>query len=567
MRRGVMVGVVLALILIMPTMSLAQDGDEMRTHTVQAGENLYRIAQQYGTTVFAIAEANNITNPNLIIVGQVLVIPESTEEPVATEEPTDEATEEPTEAPTEEPTEQEIIDYQVQQGDNLFRIAATYNTTVRAITDLNGITNPNLIVTGTTLRIPVGQTDVEVPDDEVETTETPVPTAAPIDEGTPEPDVSPTDPAATEEPPAATEVPTETVPEATVEPTEDVVDMPESAVAFDYGIEANFIGQDKQAVIGRVNELGVSWIKQEVDWSVLEPVQGNIVWTDMDEIINLANANDLNLMLTLKNAPAWARSNTENAGPPDDFAAFAAFAGSIAGRYAGSIGAIEIWDEPNVASNWIGKPLNGASYVELLSAAYASIKAADQNVIVVSGGLRPTGINDPNVAIDDRVFLSQMYGAGLADVSDAIGAHPLGFANPPDSTCCENNPEIPGWDDHPSFFFLDTLQDYRNIMNQNGDDRTFIWATEFGWGSSDGLGVDPPEGLLFVDFTSFDEQADYTVRAYQKGRELGYVGPMFAWNMNFCEVQGIGSVECYWSFLNPAGDPRSVFNVLGDTPK
>ena len=561
MRRGVMVGVVLALILLMPTATLAQDGDGMRRHTVQAGENLYRIAQQYGTTVFAIAEANNITNPNIIVVGQELIIPEATTEPSATEEPTDEATA----IPTETPTEPEFITYQVQQGDNLFRIAAQYNTTVRAISELNGITNPNLIVTGTTLRIPVVEGEAPVATEEVG--ETPIPTAAPVDE-TPVPEATATEaaPEATVEPtPEATEVSAE--PTADEGPEEDVVNMPESAVAFDYGIEVELFGQDKQAVIERVNTLGVNWIKQEVDWSVIEPVQGNIVWTDLDEIINLANANDLNLMLTLKNAPDWARSNTENAGPPDDNAAFAAFAGSIAGRYVGSVNAYEVWDEPNVASNWTGRPLNGASYVELLSAAYASIKAADPNVVVVSSGLRPTGLNDPNVAIDDRVFLAQMYAAGLADVSDAVGAHPLGFANPPDSTCCENNPEIPGWDDHPSFFFLETLQDYRSIMNQNGDDRTFIWATEFGWGSSDGLGIEPPEGLLFVDFTNFDEQADYTVRAYQKGRELGYVGPMFAWNLNFCQVHGIGSVQCYWSFLNPAGDPRSVFNVLANTPK
>lgn len=44
-------------------------------HIVQPGENLFRIAQCYCTTVDAIAEANNITNPNLIYVGQVLVIP------------------------------------------------------------------------------------------------------------------------------------------------------------------------------------------------------------------------------------------------------------------------------------------------------------------------------------------------------------------------------------------------------------------------------------------------------------------------------------------------------------
>ena len=46
-----------------------------RTHTVKAGENLTVIAIRYGTTVAAIAAANNITNINNISVGQVLVIP------------------------------------------------------------------------------------------------------------------------------------------------------------------------------------------------------------------------------------------------------------------------------------------------------------------------------------------------------------------------------------------------------------------------------------------------------------------------------------------------------------
>ena len=46
-----------------------------RTHTVRAGENLTVIAIKYGTTVAAIASANNITNINNISVGQVLIIP------------------------------------------------------------------------------------------------------------------------------------------------------------------------------------------------------------------------------------------------------------------------------------------------------------------------------------------------------------------------------------------------------------------------------------------------------------------------------------------------------------
>ena len=44
-------------------------------HTVRSGETLYAIAIKYGTTVAKIAHANNITNINLIDVGQVLIIP------------------------------------------------------------------------------------------------------------------------------------------------------------------------------------------------------------------------------------------------------------------------------------------------------------------------------------------------------------------------------------------------------------------------------------------------------------------------------------------------------------
>ncbi len=46
-----------------------------RTYTVKAGDNLSAIAVKYGTTVAAIAAANDIKNINNIKVGQVLLIP------------------------------------------------------------------------------------------------------------------------------------------------------------------------------------------------------------------------------------------------------------------------------------------------------------------------------------------------------------------------------------------------------------------------------------------------------------------------------------------------------------
>jgi lysozyme len=52
-----------------PTEAAAQ------TYTVKAGDSLGRIASNFGVTVSALSEANNIENPNMIRVGQVLTIP------------------------------------------------------------------------------------------------------------------------------------------------------------------------------------------------------------------------------------------------------------------------------------------------------------------------------------------------------------------------------------------------------------------------------------------------------------------------------------------------------------
>lgn len=51
------------------------NGSKARTYTVKSGDTLTAIAIKYGTTVAAIASANDITNINSISVGQVLIIP------------------------------------------------------------------------------------------------------------------------------------------------------------------------------------------------------------------------------------------------------------------------------------------------------------------------------------------------------------------------------------------------------------------------------------------------------------------------------------------------------------
>lgn len=48
-----------------------------KKYTVKSGDTLSKIGVKYGVTVPELAKANGIINPNLIKVGQVLIIPEA----------------------------------------------------------------------------------------------------------------------------------------------------------------------------------------------------------------------------------------------------------------------------------------------------------------------------------------------------------------------------------------------------------------------------------------------------------------------------------------------------------
>ncbi len=108
------------------------------THTVAAGENLYRIGLKYGISWVAIANANNLANPNILTVGQVLNLPGAS-----------------TPTPTPTPSPQTETTYIVRAGDNLYRIGLRFGISWVQIAEANGLVNPNVIKVGNELKIPV----------------------------------------------------------------------------------------------------------------------------------------------------------------------------------------------------------------------------------------------------------------------------------------------------------------------------------------------------------------------------------------------------------------------------
>jgi hypothetical protein len=155
-------------------------------------------------------------------------------------------------------------------------------------------------------------------------------------------------------------------------------------------------------------------------------------------------------------------------------------------------------------------------------------------MIVVSGAPTPTGAPPP-AAYNDQDYLRAMYANGLKDYSDAIGAHPSGFANPPDALWQGGDFDPSrGYDDHPSFFFRNTMEAYHQIMVENGDGGKTIWPTEFGWPvmrHDDGR-------FPFAAENNLERQAQSSVQAYQLGKQWGYVGTMFLWNLDYNQTAG-----------------------------
>ena len=101
-------------------------------YTVVRGDTLSEIALKYNTTVSNLVRLNNISNPNLIYIGQRIIISNN----------------------TNLGNECGKVLYTIKRGDTLTKIANEFDTTVFEIVSLNNIKNPNLIYAGTTIRVP-----------------------------------------------------------------------------------------------------------------------------------------------------------------------------------------------------------------------------------------------------------------------------------------------------------------------------------------------------------------------------------------------------------------------------
>ncbi len=304
---------------------------------------------------------------------------------------------------------------------------------------------------------------------------------------------------------------------------------------FSYGAQLNWTNSDPGNEMSTLKGMGFNWAKIQVRWC---DVSGSPTQADLSQIgrlLDIANANGIKVLLSVVCAPKWSRADggAGGSGPPDNMQQAADFMGGMSSYFCSNpaFGAIEVWNEHNLLTEWHGKQISAAMYMDMLKRSYQSIKGACGRVVVVSGAPTPTGVNSAE-AIDDVAFLQQMYANGLAQYSDAIGAHPSGFCNAPDAVEGTANPCGGQYNNHRSFFIRRTLEEYRKVMVANGDGKKQIWPTEFGWG----VAPNPKPGYEYEKAISEDVQAQWLVRAYQMMKGMGYVGVSILWNLDFTDM-------------------------------
>ena len=321
---------------------------------------------------------------------------------------------------------------------------------------------------------------------------------------------------------------------------------------------------DKRAQsLEMASRAGFGFIRQEFQWEDIEvhgkddfvdrrnDPAGVDAWAKYDNIVDLANVNEIEIIARLSNPPSWSRSLPDEEigalAPPDDYADFAEFAANVAGRYQDSIRYYQIWNEPNGNDEWGYQDVNPEAYTELLCMAYERIKGVDPDAIILAGALTPTLAMDGR-NMNDLIYLQRMYNAGAGECFDIMSAQGYGLWS--GATDQRLKPTVINFPHHLLM---------RDLMVRNGDAHKSIWISEMGWNVV-------PEGMeaRFGRVTE-EQQARYTVQAYERIQaEWPWVGVANTWFLKRPADFEKDQSWYYFRLLEPDFAPLPVYEALVD---
>ena len=234
----------------------------------------------------------------------------------------------------------------------------------------------------------------------------------------------------------------------------------------------------KELTVEMARDAGLRFAKQHLLWSEVERAPGVYDWAKYDAIVDLLRGAGMEVLLRVDWPPQWATEGFDAGanGLPRDFDEYARFVGAVAEHFRGRARFIQVWNEPNLSSEWGWRPVDATAYVDMLARVSRAAREANPDVVILAA---PLAINNEELALhgneSDLSFLDKMYAAGAAEHFDVLAANAFGMERPPH--------------DAPAADLLNFRRTelQREIMVERGDADKAIWFSEYGWNAA------PPE--------------------------------------------------------------------------
>lgn len=312
----------------------------------------------------------------------------------------------------------------------------------------------------------------------------------------------------------------------------------------------------RDRTVRMARDAGIVWAKQQFSWEEIEKRKNLFDWDKPDQIVSAFEKYGLQIIARIDRPPAWARANKLLAQtPPDNPKDYGDFIDAFVRRYRGRIHFIQVWNEPNISTEWGNRPVDPAGYLALLKIAYTRAKSADPAIRILSA---PLAINTPGEpwdtdaslwsAMDDLRYLDALYRAGAKDYFDILSANAFGLRATPD--------EPPD----PTRLNFARVALARKVMEQYGDTNKAVWVNEYGWNAS------PPdfekEKLIWGRVTE-QQQAEYTLRGITQARsDWDWIGVFNIWYFRQVGDVTPDRSDYYFRMVDVDFTPRLVYQRL-----
>lgn len=272
---------------------------------------------------------------------------------------------------------------------------------------------------------------------------------------------------------------------------------------------------------GRIKAAGARYAKITVFWNTIAPDSESPIkpllfdasnpaapeynFSSVDTAVRLTSAAGLEPLLTVVNAPRWARQKcTDQPACSPSPSEYGAFATAISSRYNGSfdpgggtlprVRFYQAWVEPNLTLFYQpifqgGQPVSAGNYREILAAFYDAVKGVNASNQVLAAGLAP--LARPGASIGPLNFLRRLLcmagrrkprpapGCSARAKFDIAAIHPYTTGGPTHSA---PGPDDVSLGDMPEAMRLIRAADRAGKI-QNSSARTPLWITEFSWDS------------------------------------------------------------------------------------